>query len=630
MSAAEVGSQQWRLGLDRLPTVPWIPKVKPGAPFGWDASVETPGGSTNADISLNGLVASTPPVPGDGTGFVVVSNAIGDLNGSIPRAVYFKLPSPVLSHGLYSYCGFAGAPGEQGPSFAAIPVITSNGSSYSVVFGGNPFGEDAENIDPPINLSWSSEIEYCIAYSGSTGPFGTLYLYTSLLPDIPVYTYEFTQAHESPSAFLGYVSSDGSGEVSCTLLLQPTVLHSGLNPVLGGGLLDSTAYPNDAAGKAFEVSLPNGPVVSEEVGIIQHGDIVFFNSHGVLQGVALTRKAVETDPGLIESLNQSIAAGKGLLGLEKYTPVEGNQGYTIDDWAGTQYVGWLKHGQFTDNNIISRVHIEADAGSYNQDYLAGYTRPILPPAMPTTMSGIYFKLPVCPDFDKFHTSDKWFNIGFGDQLRHSAHGFSQFINNNSTEGFGAFLQLRFNNVNSPGTYPESGPGVHGWFRVEGATGIEITAANMTLDDTHVYFMGADRTNFRLQNVNTGQQIDIDHTNGSSIHKMLSTGMRFMWGLYHQSNLSGYISNLELEIVPSPPSKPYPRLTDGYPNLNGTVSIDTGDLPGGRSNRSFEVDDLELHLTYQDKVVRNGDIAFFNSHGDLTGFSHKGDPTIKGY
>lgn len=462
-------------------------------------------------------------------------------------------------------------------------------------------------LNPPLDMAWTANTEYCLAYDNTAGSYGTLYLYSSDTPNAPIAEHVLTLAYADPTQFLAGIDLDtdeyGSvnSTMSVTIVNEPTVAITGVTNIGGGGSFDVASLPADREGMAFTVANQVGNVVYPDVGLLMNGDLTFFNSAGDLTGVLMGRSSLVTTGVDLVTVQALVDAIKNDIGSVPLTPT-----FTTSAMS-EQLVGSLAagYGQVTVNTNWQRTLYSGGAGlsTYSNLCVIGYTDGINT-TPPTTIEGVHFKLPNPSNYNYANNStNNRLIIGIGEDYQGNPslsgdHWMKISIDMPDYGSTSYPYQGSYGSLSANGI----GDGQYGTptYQTTGITGV-------TLDYMHDYFIGYSDTQIIFMNTTTSESAIIY----SSLYQ--SSGVkRFIYAYQDQSNTANEVTgNIVAEII-------YPQPTTPYPFFSGVVTSDYGvstDIVG-RANKSFEIAGL-TGIKYLDSwEIDNGNIVLFNSDGAI--------------
>ncbi len=273
----------------------WLPEASSGINIRWERTFSNLG--IDSVISTD-LYTHTLTAPGiDPVSGVYVSNVLAPmlLPGATIYGVRFKLSNlfsltGAIEVGLVEY--------ENVIPYAKTPMsVTLTSSVNGTLHISNMGNQDTlDYADVNADTPWNVGSEYVLAYNPNIGTYGQLEFYnsSSLTPNTAVAVYTFTAAVDAPDSIFSAIIASNSSSGFITLVNEEgSFIPTGVT-VINGGVFDEDTIPIDCAGKAYTALNPS-PVYIPGYGECQHGDMIFWNALGDIQGRPWNRKDIEKE-----------------------------------------------------------------------------------------------------------------------------------------------------------------------------------------------------------------------------------------------------------------------------------------------------------------------------------------------
>lgn len=323
----------------------WTPGVLPGTPVllidGLNVDTSDP-----VDIAVDGLsVSITRPDENEYVQNVIWSDNVLDFSTGL-KGIYFKLaapsdtiitnPAPVnFSEGTY-HIGFSEdfVWGVGTPPNNAVAVMEPINSTQYIVYqigkmsSDNTYWEtgDLDAAGDDIIITYSADLEFCIAIDETEGSYGSISLYASTsledlnTPAVPVAKHVFTTTSPAFTTLMAMLIKGGIGTQSFELIPEPQFPLSAVENI-SGGAFDTNSYPTSPAGQVYNVTGLTTNVVHPVKGLLSNGDLAFFNSLGELAGVCFGRGELIQGETALQQILAVIDLAKSSVGTEVWVPV---------------------------------------------------------------------------------------------------------------------------------------------------------------------------------------------------------------------------------------------------------------------------------------------------------------------
>lgn len=272
---------------------PWTPELTEGGGSGFEfaAGQVFDGGAGTAIVTANSLVTTT--------GFAVAQGPVAGLSSAAGKiGIYYRLTnidiesmpndSDLASNSGFIPAGFNLATPEF-PDFGLCAVVGLNKGPMGVVTKtlleiSDPFGSTfSTSIDEEITVD--SDTEFCLAFDKDAGTYGTVYFYTSEVPNTP-WSYELAADHAPLVNFLAYPNGTSGTSIGIEVIASPALEHTGVtNASAGGSAFNPASIPEDCGGKLYQISGLAAPIVIEGK-LYSNTNVVWFDLESNFRGLA--------------------------------------------------------------------------------------------------------------------------------------------------------------------------------------------------------------------------------------------------------------------------------------------------------------------------------------------------------
>ena len=309
----------------------WTPESSTGTNTRWSFSDNE--FNTYSELTIDDTIHTVTAPDVDPVFGVYVSNdVINESLPGIPNApiygVPFKIPTNLFNNdpdiivevGLVKY-------------ESAIPFTKE---PYGVFFSGNAANQNLISVEifgcyesvtntsqlgidfnnPSIDIDYSPNTIYVLAFNPNIGPHGTLNLYSNhpnnLTPNNPIITFSINSLNASnltftnPNSFYSELSAQNNKSGSVEIDNSRSFIPTGVT-IVTGGIFDEDSIPIDAAGQAYTATdILVEPVYIPGYGNCFNGDMMFWNADGEMQGRPWGRKDIERDVTVNIGMNVTV------------------------------------------------------------------------------------------------------------------------------------------------------------------------------------------------------------------------------------------------------------------------------------------------------------------------------------